>query len=303
MYKETLSFSSNNLETYLNTISFPKLTKEKSKTLDGGMTEKELLIALKSMENNKSPGNDGLTKEFYITFWNEVKVPLLLAKEKAYLVKQLSASQKQAVIKAIEKKGREKRYIQNWRPISLPIVDVKLISKALSERLKNFLPEIISPNQNAYVKNRCISEGGRLISDLLEMNEVLNKEDILVTTDIEKAFDSVNHHFLIAILEKIGFGTEFIEWIKVLLNNQESCVINGGKTSKYFKLERGTQQGDPISTYLFIIVLQVVFRIIKETSNIDGFEIFQKKFIYTAYADDTTFFLKNTESVINLLDL
>ena len=68
LYKETLSFSSNNLETYLNTISFPKLTKEKSKTLDGGITENELFIALQNMENNKSPGNDGLTKEFYITF-------------------------------------------------------------------------------------------------------------------------------------------------------------------------------------------------------------------------------------------
>ena len=132
------------------------------------------------MENNKSPGNDGLTKEFYITFWNEVKVPYLLAIGKAYLVKQLSASQKQAVIKLIEKKGRDKRYIQNWRPISLLNVDVKLISKALAERLKNVLPEMISPNQNAYVKNRCISEGGRLISDLLEMSEVLNKESFLV---------------------------------------------------------------------------------------------------------------------------
>ena len=76
------------------------------------------------------------------------------------------------------------------------------------------------------------------------MSEVSNKEGFLVTIDIEKAFDSVNHHFLIAILEKIGFGTEFIEWINVLLNNQESCAINGGKTSKYFKLERGTRQGD-----------------------------------------------------------
>ena len=68
MYKETLSFSSNNLEIYLNTMSFLKLTKEKSKTLDGGITEKELFIALQSMENNKSPGTDGLTKELYITF-------------------------------------------------------------------------------------------------------------------------------------------------------------------------------------------------------------------------------------------
>ena len=89
------------------------------------------------MENNKSPGNHGLTREFYIAFWDKLKVPLLLTTEKAYLVKQLSASQKQAVIKLIEKKGRNKSYIQNWRPICLPNVDVKLISKALAERLEN----------------------------------------------------------------------------------------------------------------------------------------------------------------------
>ena len=53
-----------------------------------------------------------------------------------------------------------------------------------------------------------------------------------------KKLESVNHPFLIAILKKIGFGSEFIEWIKVLLNNQESCVINGVKTSKYFNLEQ-----------------------------------------------------------------
>ena len=60
------------------------------------------------MENNKSPGKDGLTKEFYITFWNEVKAPLLLAIEKAYLVKQFRTSQKQTVIKVIEKKDTKK---------------------------------------------------------------------------------------------------------------------------------------------------------------------------------------------------
>ena len=86
MSKETLSFSSNNLETNLNTVSFPKLTKEKSKTLASGITEEELFIALQSMENNKSPGNNGLTKEFCMQFWNEVKAPLLLAIEKVYLV-------------------------------------------------------------------------------------------------------------------------------------------------------------------------------------------------------------------------
>ena len=151
-----------------------------------------------------------------------------------------------------------------------------MISKALSERLKNVLPDIISENQTAYINNRFISEGGRLINDLLEVCDTFNKKGYLVTIDIEKAFDSVNHVFLIAIPEKFGFGKIFIEWIKILLKDQESCVINGGKTSQYFKLERGTRQGDPISAYLFIIVLEVIFLNITQNNYIKGIKIFEK---------------------------
>ena len=174
------------------------------------------------MQNNKSPGNDGLSKEFYETFWEELKKPFMYAIQKSYNIKQLCVSQKQAVIKLVKKKGRDKRFIKNWRPISLLNVDTKLISKVLAERLKNVLPDIISKNQTAYVNNRFISERGRLINDLLEVCDTLNKKGYLVTIDIEKAFDSVNHVFLIAILEKCGFGKTFIEWIKILLQNQES---------------------------------------------------------------------------------
>ena len=90
----------------------------------------------------------------------------------AFLKKELSTSQKQAVIKLIEKKDRDKRFIKNWRPISLLNVDIKLISKVLSNRIKNLLPNLISNNQNAYVGNRFISGGGRLISDISEMTDI-----------------------------------------------------------------------------------------------------------------------------------
>ena len=86
----------------------------------------------------------------------------------------------------------------------------------------------------------------------------------MVTIDIEKAFDSVNHTFLIATLEKFGFGEDFINWIKTILKNQESCIINGGTTTKYFNLKRGTRQGDPISAYLFILVLEIFFLLAKK---------------------------------------
>ena len=63
----------------------------------------------------------------------------------------------------------------------------------------------------------------------------------LVTIDIQKAFDSFDHTFLISALEKFGFGKTFIEWIKTFLNEQESYIINGGTTAKYFKLEKGAR--------------------------------------------------------------
>ena len=260
LFKEKLSFKNENLTQYLENISMPCLSTEKQDSCEGVITEKELFEALKSMQNNTSPGNDGLSKEFY------EKMPFMYAIKKSYNIKQLCVSQRQAVIKLVEKKG----FIKNWRPISLLNVDTKLISKVLAERLKNVLPDITSKNQTAYVNNRFISEGGRLINDLLEVCDTLYKKGYLVTTDIEKAVDSVSHVFLIAILEKFGFDKTFIERIKILLKNQESCVINGGKTSQYFKSKRGTRQGDPISTYLFIIVLEVIFLNIIQNSHIKG---------------------------------
>ena len=88
------------------------------------------------MQNDKSPGNHGLTKEFYETFRSELKKmfvdSVLETKEKGHL----SISQRQAIIKLIVNKDRDKRFIKNWRPISLLNVDLKIISKALSEKLK-----------------------------------------------------------------------------------------------------------------------------------------------------------------------
>ena len=78
-----------------------------------------------------------------------------------------------------------------------------------------------------------------MISDILEISNLLALEDFLVTVDIEKAFDSVNYCFLLQILRKLGFGIGFVSWIKMILNDHESCIINRGKTTKYFKLERG----------------------------------------------------------------
>ena len=85
------------------------------------------------------------------------------------------------------------------------------------------------------------------------------KKDFLVTMDIEKAFDSLDHTFLISVLKKFGFGNNFVNWIETLISKQASCIINGSNTTRYFHLEREAHQGDPILAYIFILALEVFF--------------------------------------------
>ena len=88
----------------------------------------------------------------------------------------------------------------------------------------------------------------------------------------------------------------------ILLNDQESCVINGSKTTKYFILDRDASQGDPISAFLFNLSLEILFLLIKTKPEIAGLTIFDHCYLYSAYADDTTFFLKDTISIKNMVN-
>ena len=135
--------------------------------------------SFKSMDNDKSPGNYGITKEFCIKFWDAIKEPLCASIQQSFIAGELSTSQKQAIIKLIEKKDRDKRFIKNWRPIWLLNVYMKLISKGLASRLKSIISFTVNENQVAHVNNRFISETGRLISDVLEITNSLNIEGIL----------------------------------------------------------------------------------------------------------------------------
>ena len=107
------------IESFLMHLNIAKLSQDKINLCGEDLTEKDLYDSLKSMQNNKSQGNDGLPKEFYETFWNELKEifvnSVLETKEKEHL----SKSQRQAIIKLIGRKKTDKRFLKNQRPISL----------------------------------------------------------------------------------------------------------------------------------------------------------------------------------------
>ena len=288
---------------FLNNIETPSLSPLQKSNCDLPLDISELSISLDSMPLNKSPGNDGLTVEFYKKFWPFLKDHLfssfLYSKDHGFL----STSQRQAVIKLLEKKDKDKRYIENWRPISLLNTDTKIISKAIANRLKLVLPDIICHDQTAYVNGRFIGESARLISDILEVTNNYGISGYILTADIEKAFDSMDHTFLTACLKKFGFGEYFCDWIRILLNRNESCVINGGTTSQYFDLQRGARQGDPIAAYLFIIALEIFFIMVRSDHSINKLRIFDFDFLLSAYADDTTFFVQDIDSIASIFTL
>ena len=137
------------------------------------------------------------------------------------------------------------------------------------------LPSLKASRQTAYIKNKCVGKAGRLISDIWSIG------GYLVTVDIEKVFDSFDHGFLQDVFKKLGFVNNFIDWIKILLTNQESCVINAGSTTSYFKLENRARQDDPMSAYLFIIALGIIFAMLNSNPNVKDLNIFNYNYLYT----------------------
>ena len=88
-----------------------------------------------------------------------------------------------------------------------------------------------------------------------------------------------------------------------IVYKQESYVLNGGFKTKYFNLEKGAHQGDPISSCLFILALEILLLLSKNDTSIKGIKVFDYVFLYTAYADYSTFFLKHLASFKKLLDI
>ena len=144
-------------------IKYSSLSLEERELCEGKLTLTECWNALQSMKDGKSPGNDGLTKEFYVAFFGELGPTMLKAFNFSFEKGELGTSQKQAVITLIQETGRNTMQIKNWKPISLINVDIKIASKALAFRMKKVLPSIIHYDQTAYIKGRLLQTKKRLL--------------------------------------------------------------------------------------------------------------------------------------------
>ena len=275
------------------------LTDDDCTSCEGMLTEKECLEALKNMDSDKSPGTDGLPAEFYKTFWDDLSSILIDALNYGYNTGQLSITQRRGIIKLIPKKDSDPHLIKNWRPITLLNCDYKIAAKAIANRVKAVIPGLINNDQTGFLKGRFIGENVRLIDNIIDYTSQENIPGLLLFIDFEKAFDSLEWLFIERTLEYFGFGPSLMNWTRTFYNNTESCVLNNGWSSNFFKPQRGVRQGCPLSPYLFILSVEILAKAIRSNPNIKGISVNNTEIKLSQYADDTTLILNGTHESLS----
>ena len=288
------------------TDQLDKKLDELSKELcEGPLTVKETTTALEKMQNNKTPGQDGIPKEFYTRYWDILKENITELYNENYVNNSMTESQKLAVLRLLYKKEERKR-LKNWRPISLLNTDYKIAATAVANRLRKVLPEIVHEDQTCGIPNRSIYENLFRLRDITQHAKKNNTNLILVGLDQEKAFDRVDRTFLEKILEKMNFGPSFQRWIQVLYTGAQGKIINNGWLSDPIEIERGLRQGCPLSPLLYVLVAETLGQAIRKEQEIHGVHYPGGKGItskITQYADDTTLTLKDEQSVKKCFDI
>lgn len=173
----------------------------------------------------------------------------------------------------------------------------------MANRCNKYLAKLIHENQVGFIKGRNITDNIRSVSDILQYLKDNDLPGILLNIDFEKAFDSVDWKFMLFALEKFNFGPSFVKWVKTIYNNISSCVKNNSHTSTYFEVKRGVRQGDPLSPYLFILIVETMANKIRQEKLIEGIQIKQYETKVLQYADDTSELLKNLKSAKHFLKI
>ena len=279
----------------LNFSDIPKLSEKQKQNMEGLITQEEALVSLKNMKNNKSPGSDGFSAEFLKFFWSDIGHFVVRSVNNSFQKGELSNTQKEGIITCIPKGDKDKKYLKNWRPISLLNITYKIASACIANRIKKELPYLINEDQTGFISGRFIGENIRNLYDLFYYTEKNNIPGLLLLIDFEKAFDSVNWVFISKVFDFFNFGESIKKWIQVFYNNIKSCVIVNGQASEWFKIARGCRQGDPLSPYIFILCAEILAWLIRKNKNIKGIALRDKEYLISQYADDTSLTLDGTE--------
>nr|XP_029148315.1 uncharacterized protein LOC114925208 [Arachis hypogaea] len=154
--------------------------------------------------------------------------------------------------------------IKDLRPISMVGCMYKVISKVLVRRMRSVMPALVGETQSAFVQGRKIHDGALIACETVSWLKLRKKEAALIKLDFQKAYDRVKWSFVNTVLQKMGFGHKWRAWVMECVATASMSVLINGSPSKPFNMERGLRQGDPLSPFLFVLVVDVLHRMIGE---------------------------------------
>ncbi|KAL6213537.1 hypothetical protein ACLB2K_012984 [Fragaria x ananassa] len=255
--------------TVLQTIQ-PRVTSEMNQTLLAPYSMEEVKVALFQMHPSKAPGPDGMSPFFFQKYWDLVGVEVSNAVISFLTTKDMPHDLNFTNVVLIPK-VKEVQYMTELRPIALCNVVYKIASKVLANRLKTFLPEIVSLEESAFVPDRLISDNTLVASELAHYMHKLKrgKEGFMaLKLDISKAYDRLDWDFLQKIMLKLGFDQNWVDLIMHCLSTVRYSFMINGIAKGFVTPHRDLRQGDPISPYLFLLCAEGLSALI--ASSVEG---------------------------------
>ncbi|XP_056691898.1 uncharacterized protein [Spinacia oleracea] len=299
-------------EIFPNEISelIPKLSDQQIRNLDNDIAEWEIKQAIFQMGGLKAPGPDGIPAVFYQKQWNivgkEVTEAVLHFFRTGYLLREWNKT----LIALIPKISSPEKANQ-FRPIGLCNVIYKIISKCITNRLKPIMQQIVGPFQNAFVPRRFMGDNCLLAHEVMTYIKRKKKgleRFAVLKVDMNKAYDRVRWDFVHWLLDVMNFPPRWRHWIMQCITTTSYSILINNEPSDFFKPQCGLRQGDPISPYIFILVMEVLSRMmlkLEATGQIKGIKFSRNSpsISHMFFADDSLFrFKANQKSCKNIRD-